>query len=124
MSCFLSKLVVEASDDQRTATLVRPLIYESNLLGSDVIVPVGFSTDFASVPQLLWNIVPPLGRYGDAAIVHDYLYRTQTTDRATADAIFLEAMEAKGCRWTQSRLIYYAVRLFGWHAWRENGLSL
>jgi hypothetical protein len=120
MSCFLSKLVVEASDDQRTATLVKPLIYESNLLGSDVIVPVGFSTDFASVPQLLWNIVPPLGRYGDAAIVHDYLYRTQTTDRATADAIFLEAMEAKGVRWSQRQMIYYAVRLFGWHAWQQN----
>ena len=40
-------------------------------------IPNGFITDFASVPRLFWNIFPPIGNYRNAAIVHDYLYRTR-----------------------------------------------
>ena len=120
---FLGKLTVEASDDQRTAILVRPLVYRSDILGL-VTVPAGFETDFASVPRLFWNIVPPLGRYGEPAIVHDYLYRTQTVDRLTADRVFLEAMEARGCHWITRRTLYRAVRLFGWLAWNVHEAAL
>ena len=38
-----------------------------------VTVPVGYLTDGASVPQLLWNLIPPWGSYGQAAVVHDLL---------------------------------------------------
>lgn len=36
-------------------------------------VPKGYLTDGASIPRPLWNILPPWGQYGQAAIVHDYL---------------------------------------------------
>lgn len=40
------------------------------------VVPKGFVTDFASVPEILQGLIPPTGRYGKAAVIHDYLYRT------------------------------------------------
>lgn len=37
-------------------------------------VPAGFVTDFASIPRAFWVVLPPTGKYGKAAVVHDYLY--------------------------------------------------
>lgn len=37
-------------------------------------VPAGFVTDFASIPRAFWVVFPPTGKYGKAAVVHDYLY--------------------------------------------------
>lgn len=39
------------------------------------VVAVGFLTDLASVPKLLWWLYPPFGRYTKAAVVHDMLTR-------------------------------------------------
>jgi hypothetical protein len=62
--------------------LVKPLEYH---VGSDdstdvIIVPAGYVTDFASVPEGLWNLFPPLGMWARAAIIHDYLYSTGGID--------------------------------------------
>lgn len=50
--------------------LTEELVY----IGRDEVftVPVGFSTDLASVPQFLTWLVPVAGRHDRAAIVHDY----------------------------------------------------
>lgn len=87
-----------------------------------VYVPAGFLTDGATVPRLMWWLVPPQGRHGMAALVHDYLCERQTLyskgelikiDRKQADKIFNEAMKVSqvntGIRW----LMYGAVRLWG-----------
>lgn len=84
-----------------------------------ITVPVGFDTDFASIPRIFWGILPPNGRYGKAAVVHDYCYRTACYDRKTSDVIFLEGMCVLGVGELTKAIIYYAVRLFGWHAWNE-----
>ncbi len=77
-------------------------------------VPRGFVTDFASIPRPLWNIFPPTGQYGKAAVIHDYLYRTPgLASRGNADATLLEAMKALGVgRWTRWT-IYAGVRCGG-----------
>ena len=36
-----------------------------------IVVPVGFVTDFASVPRAFWSLYPPTGPWAPAAIVHD-----------------------------------------------------
>ena len=79
-----------------------------------VVVLKGFTTDFASIPRLLWNILPPAGLYGKAAVIHDCLYRTKgLATRAEADRVLLEAMGVSGVgrltRWT----IYLGVRVGG-----------
>lgn len=81
-------------------------------------IPYGFKTDFASIPRLLWGILPPAGSYMKAAVVHDLLYQTKTRSRKEADDIFLEAMGVLGTKWFVRHMMYYAVRWFGFMAWK------
>jgi hypothetical protein len=82
-------------------------------------VPRGFITDFASVPRILWNILPPTGQYGPAAVIHDYLYRTAAVPRCDADWTFLEAMTRLGVPYLVRHAMYRAVRLFGGAAYHR-----
>jgi Protein of unknown function (DUF1353) len=85
-----------------------------------VSVPGGFITDLASIPRLFWNILPPFGKYTEAAVIHDYLYRTHLTSRAVADRTLLEGMRlCHVSRW-QRVVIYVAVRLFGGIPWNDD----
>ena len=74
-------------------------------------------TDFASVPQFLWFWLPYWGKYGKAAVLHDYLYGSHEVERSIADAIFYEAMLVGGTKKWKARLMYWGVRLFGRMAW-------
>lgn len=96
--------------------LVQPLSY------SDITVPSGIPTDGASIPRILWNILPSWDRYGKAAVVHDYLYRLlrenrphpSAPTRKVADATLYEAMVDTGVNTTVRWVMWAAVRLFGW----------
>lgn len=76
-------------------------------------VPVGFETDLASVPRVLWSLVPPFGRYSKAAIVHDRLYNIQDRPKKKADKLFLRAMKDLGVPFWKRKVMYRFVRLFG-----------
>jgi len=65
-------------------------------------VPKGYLTDGASIPRILWNIIPPWGEYGQSVIVHDYLCdygiimdhgEAVAIDRARTDKILKESLE-------------------------------
>jgi hypothetical protein len=85
-----------------------------------VTVPVGFVTDFASIPQAFWSLLRPDGEYTYPAIIHDYLYWTQTRSRYEADAIFKIAMSEFELDGPLVGTIYTAVRLGGFASWRSN----
>jgi hypothetical protein len=85
----------------------------------DIIVKSGLITDFASTPRLLWSLLPPIGRFSKAAVVHDYLYINQVGDRAWADKVFLEAMQVSGVGALTRYIYYWGVRALGWVAWRK-----
>ena len=77
-------------------------------------VPAGFTTDFASIPRLFWSIVGhPAGQYAQAAVLHDWLYRTKAVPRAEADRIFREAMEVLEVPAWQRWIMWSAVRVAG-----------
>lgn len=94
-------------------------------------VPEGFVTDFASVPRFLWPLLPPYGRHGRAAVVHDWLYlqRPEVTTRARgvmfrdlmprrdADGIFRRIMIESGVPRWKAWLLWAGVRLGGWRSW-------
>jgi len=82
-------------------------------------VPLGFVTDFASIPRALWIVFPPTGRYCAATVVHDYMYATARGTRKWADAVFYEAMGVLGVPHLQRRLMWLAVRAFGRGAYAE-----
>ena len=122
MSQFTNALVVTPLADGKTWVLVGELGYDVGEVGSydHVTVEVGFQTDFATIPRLFWIVLPRWGRYGNAAVVHDWLYWIQSRSRRDADYIFREAMGVLGVRAIAKFAIYWAVRLFGWLAWYRN----
>lgn len=83
-------------------------------------VPKGFVTDLASVPSYLWSVFNRIGRYGNAAIYHDWLYWQQTVTRDVADRVFDRAMNDMGVDAVNRNLIWAGVRVFGGSAWDVN----
>lgn len=116
MSSFTKPLIVTPLDDGKRWKLVESFEYHVGSLESDEIisVPVNFVTDFASVPTMFWNILPPWGKYGKAAVVHDFLYSSTSHpyNRKQADLIFLEGMQVLGVPLWKRSIMYRAVRLF------------
>ena len=121
MSRFTEMLVVSPMADGRTWYLRKPFGYDVGTEGSGdtVDVPDGFMTDFATVPRALWWLLPRWGRYGNAAVIHDFLYRDQKRTKKAADDIFLEAMQVLEVSWFEQRALYLAVRIFGRCAWNK-----
>jgi hypothetical protein len=84
-------------------------------------VPIGFRSDFASVPFLVRVILGPTNGlesdYGRSAVIHDYLYQTGATTRAKADGVFYSAMLCEDVLWPTRVTMWAAVRCFGWAPW-------
>ena len=78
-----------------------------------VTVPKGFKTDFASVPRGLWNILPPDGKYTQAAVLHDYILSANIYPFKKADYVFYEAMGILGVPKWKRITMYMAIRI--WH---------
>jgi hypothetical protein len=103
--------------------LLSPVRWESTPTAyrrHSVTVPYGFVTDFASVPRLFWSIFPPIGRYGYAALFHDFVYWEQKITRREADDVFKATMQELGVPVWKLAILFSAVRLFGFVAWRGN----
>ena len=96
--------------------------------GQRWVIPAGFVTDFASVPRLLWPLIPSMGAYWYAALVHDWLYinRVGMADfgphakfspraaRLLADLEFYRLMvQAAPFSSFRNWLMFQAVRWFG-----------
>lgn len=111
--------LAEIDDDGRLFELTEPLVYVGKL--GEFTVPVGFVTDFASIPRVFWPIVGPYGRHTRAAILHDWLYQSKIVSRSEADAIFRRAMKELGVEDWKRWGMWLALRTFGWWAW--NGYS-
>lgn len=90
-----------------------------------IIVPVGFETNFASIPRIFRNIIQQWGKHGNAAIIHDYLYSigcSPNVTRKKADQIFLNAMKYSKVGFFKRQLMYRTVRLFGKMNWKKEGI--
>jgi len=119
MHGFISPyLDVRLRDDGKTRELLSSLIYKPSTADITITVPVGFTTDYASVPRILWNILPPTGKYTKASVIHDYLYFYDGEyTRKQADAIFLEAMESLDVGFITRYVMWSGVRMGGWVPW-------
>jgi hypothetical protein len=119
---LLNRLVLEYIDGEKWL-VTQPFTYAP----STVIVPAGFTTDFASVPRIFWRVIgPPTGfghgaGYGKAAVIHDFLYSEPNgRTRAQCDRVFLDVMEDVGVSPMRRRLMWLAVRVGGWSPWRRH----
>jgi hypothetical protein len=82
-----------------------------------IIIPHGFKTDMATIPQWLWIFFPPIGtkeeQYAMASILHDFLYNTKPFPRRVCDYIFLEAMKQYGVGRFVRSLFFICVTIKG-----------
>lgn len=118
---FESTLVVEKIGP-RDWILVQDLIFYSIRYHGYVIAPAGFQTNFASIPRVLWALLPPVDRYDPAAVIHDAGYanalRTWNDQRIftvkrVADDLFREGLIVCGVNRYQAWGMYQAVKHFG-----------
>lgn len=119
MSLFLTDLEYRDNDGE-TWTLIKPLVYYSTLLGRRICVPAGFETDMASIPQFAQSLISKDGPWDWPAVIHDYLYATQTVSKKTADSVLREAMTVKNVPAWKAFCIYQAVNWFGSGAWKDD----
>lgn len=125
MAKFLDALTVTEIDDKIFAVADHPFRYQSDLEGNlsapwIITVPVGFYTDFASVPRL--GIVYSL--LGDCAhepaVIHDWLYYSAIKSKEVADDVLLEAMGVIGLPAWRRYPIYWGVKFGGFAAWDQH----
>lgn len=116
---FHEEILVESYGEGGRKWILRKaysFYYEFNNKKTEIEVPEGFITDFATIPRILYSIFPPIGRYNKAAMMHDYLYDSSCVlkiSRKNSDLFFLQAMEILGvAKWIRYSL-FLAVRLFG-----------
>jgi hypothetical protein len=116
---FLTTLIISPSADSMRWRLERSFDFRtSSHLGQVSIgAAPGFMTDFASVPFPFRWLLPKWGRYGRAAVIHDWLYSQQMYSKEFADDAFLEGMTISKVSWLVRRVMYLAVSWFGAFAW-------
>ena len=120
MSSFTTELEVSPMPDGRRWKLLKKFTYHVGHKRSKdkITVPAGFVTNFASSPFFVWSFIPSWGKYGKAAIIHDYIYQTKSRTRKEADYIFKEAMLVLSVAKWRVFLMYWGVRLFGWLSYK------
>jgi len=84
-----------------------------------ITVPIGYITNFASVPRIFWAIISPIDNHAKAAVIHDYLYDTGYYTRKRSDEIFLEALNVLDVKPWKKYCLFYGVRLGSWYKWRQ-----
>jgi hypothetical protein len=96
--------------------------------GSTLTIPEGYRFDMASVPRILWPLLPSFALGTAAPLIHDYCYaRAGHIDswpplvwkRAKVDALFRATMRDEGVATWKRTVAWLAVRAFGWLCWRK-----
>ena len=131
---FLNTVIDVRTANGRDDTLLDALEFQVRS-GEIYQAPPGSTTDGVSTPRWLWRLIPP---NGDAdflpAVLHDAAYRntlqlycarTDTWRAANltqrqADRLLREALLANGVGILKRNVIYFALRLFGGQAFRED----
>ena len=81
-------------------------------------VQEGFQTDLSSIPRIARSIIPQIGNQNGPSVIHDWCYRNHWKDRETSDRLFIEGMKVAGVNWLRRNVMYAALRVGGWLAWK------
>ncbi len=104
--------------------LWRSVTYQTR--AGKITVPKGFTTDFASVPMVLWGFFPPIGRHNRATVLHDWWYDNRLFEeevgekvaRRMADIELYERLKAvEPHKPLRNVCMYLACRWFGRRWW-------
>ncbi|MBF6213169.1 DUF1353 domain-containing protein [Nocardia puris] len=89
--------------------LTEPLVYRGAV--DEFTVPAGFRTDFASVPRALVWLIPRIGAYTRAAILHDYLLQSKVVSTVDADGLFRRCLRELGVSFARRWMMWAGVRV-------------
>lgn len=109
--------------DGRNVCLCEELVYNAKD-GVVYIVPIGSTSDGASTPRFIWNIIPPFGKYFLAAVLHDHLYRNTHFPKELCDNLLYEACMSLGDNHLEAWEIYEGVHLGGHSSFNTDRLNL
>lgn len=99
-----------------------------------IVVPENFETDFGSIPSLIRPFINPVGELRPGYLVHDWLYHLRgeleepiirndiektVLTREESDIELLSVAEIIHYNIIKRRMVFRAVRMFGWIAWNK-----
>jgi len=120
---FQNELVSQLKHNSDTIHILHePLLYWSELLQMMIEMPVGFHTDFCTVPRIpiayqLWG-----NRNHREGVLHDFLDRKDALPNLSCslvNVIFREAMASRGVPWYIKEPMYYGVALCNWRFYHK-----
>jgi len=115
---------VRAFGDNKFWITIEDMVYVIGSTNVRIVVPKGFVTDFASIPQPLWSLgLSPYGQYSRAAVIHDYLYWSQGCTRAQSDRLLVIAMKESSVSHFDEFLVYRGVDKGGAGPWDANSVE-
>lgn len=121
MSEFVGRLRVELVDDTKAGLfdLIDTFGFKSDVAKMTFVAPVGFRTDFCSVPRVPLAYEMLGNRARRAGTIHDLLYKTHVVPRKLADEVLREMllMPEEGVCHFEAMEFYLAVRTFGGSHW-------
>lgn len=122
MSAFTNPLIIELIGPNLWRTFYSFDYHVGSYPSNEIItVPLGYITDFATIPRILWPILSPVGKYGKAALIHDYCYTIKyKNDRKYCDKIFKEGMEVLKVNPITISCMYNSTRWFGASRWGKS----
>ena len=108
--------------DTPTSSDWRTWVLEEEMALPNYTVPVGFCTDFASIPAPLRAIFRSNGApWQRAAVVHDYLYSSvHDISRKHADRAYYYQARMDGTSEFKAAAMYLALRIGAGRAFRKN----
>lgn len=90
--------------------MLAPLIYTGKV--DTFTAPIGFLTDFATVPHALTWLVPRTGIYNRAAVLHDYMISIpDVVSRKDADGVFRRVLRELDVGPIRRWIMYTGVRI-------------
>lgn len=125
MSSFTDPLIVEQLPDGKNWRILRGFEFYTDCEDDEtkplalrcltrILVPDGFESDFASIPRFFWPIIGhPAGKYAQAAVLHDFLYRNAYFKRVRCDEIFREACAVLGVSKLKTWILWLGIRIGG-----------
>jgi hypothetical protein len=108
---FVSGQPLVRQSGEQNWIVSEPIVYRGNV--ASFTVPVGYETDFASVPRFFTWLIPTYGAFTRPAILHDWLCdeaRAGRIARADADGLFRRSMRELGVGFGRRWLMWAGVR--------------
>jgi hypothetical protein len=110
-SCAINRpTVTQLIPEPAVFMVAHPLRYATNDGRHEIVIPVGFITDLASIPSSLWWWQAPHQGTMAPAIIHDYLYWEQSCTKDEADAVMYLAMLESGLGTFNANRVYDGIR--------------